>query len=208
MSLRHALLALLTARPMTGYELAKQFDASVTYLWHAPHSQIYPELRRLESEGLVTATVVPRGMKAVKRNYSLTEAGQEELVRWVNEVQELPQTRDAAYMKATYFEFGSYDNALRQFEAHFNYYADQKRFWESHVQDLANKRTALIQTRLANASPDEHDAIVAYKVHAYRGLVDRARAEMRWAREGIALVKELMKHHEQLPESPAGSPRP
>ena len=48
MSLRYALLALLTVEPMTGYDLSKRFESSVAYVWHAPDSQIYPELRRME----------------------------------------------------------------------------------------------------------------------------------------------------------------
>jgi hypothetical protein len=36
-----------------------------------------------------------------------------------------------------------------------------------------------------------HEALVAYKVHVYRGLADRARHEARWARRGIALVDAL-----------------
>lgn len=192
MSLKHALLALLVARPMTGYELAKQFDKSVTYLWHAPHSQIYPELRRLEEAGLISAAVMPRGSQATKRSYSVTPAGEQELVRWVEDVQEPAEIREPAYLKATYYELSSYDNAIRQFEAHLNHFAEQKRLWENHLDDLENRRTALIQTRLANAPLEQHEALVAYKVHAYRGLIDRARMEMKWAREGIALVKSLM----------------
>ena len=199
MSLKHALLALLAARPMTGYELAKQFDKSVTYVWHAPHSQIYPELRRLEGAGLISAAVMPRGSQATKRSYSVTPAGEQELVRWVEDVQEPPEARDAAYLKATYYELGSYDNAIRQFEAHLQHYTEQKRLWENHLDDLENRRTALIQTRLAGAPAEQHEAIVAYKVHAYRGLIDRARTEMKWARDGIALVKSL----KRLPEPQA-----
>jgi DNA-binding PadR family transcriptional regulator len=33
---------------MTGYDLLQFFDASVAFIWHAPHSNIYPELRRME----------------------------------------------------------------------------------------------------------------------------------------------------------------
>jgi hypothetical protein len=36
-----------------------------------------------------------------------------------------------------------------------------------------------------------HEALVAYKVHVYRGLAERARHEARWARQGIALVDRL-----------------
>src|SRR5439155_1423950 len=75
MSLRHALLALLAATPMTGYALAKHFEQSAAFLWHAPHSQIYPELRRMEAEGLLAGHEQPRGTRGTKRSYALTEAG-------------------------------------------------------------------------------------------------------------------------------------
>ena len=66
MSLRHALLALLSAHPMTGYDVAKRFDGSVGFMWQAPHSQIYPELRRMEDAGLVKADA--DGKAAYDRN--------------------------------------------------------------------------------------------------------------------------------------------
>ena len=50
MSLRYALLAVLTAQPMTGYDLARTFHASVGHVWNAPNSQIYPELHRMEHQ--------------------------------------------------------------------------------------------------------------------------------------------------------------
>jgi len=51
MSLRHALLALVSGGPLTGYDAVKHFRSSVGHLWHAPDSQIYPELRRMQAEG-------------------------------------------------------------------------------------------------------------------------------------------------------------
>ena len=53
MSLRHAVLGLLERRPSTGYELTRTFDRSLRASWQARHSQIYPELAKLESAGLV-----------------------------------------------------------------------------------------------------------------------------------------------------------
>ena len=62
MSLRYALLALLTVEPMTGYDLSKRFESSVAYVLHAPDLQIYPELRRMERdpESKATGTVKDR----------------------------------------------------------------------------------------------------------------------------------------------------
>ena len=80
MSLRHALLGLLGVQPSSGYELARSFDRSLGSAWHAGHSQIYPELAKLEDAGLVE--VVGEGARR-SRTYALTDAGREELRSWL-----------------------------------------------------------------------------------------------------------------------------
>ncbi len=191
MSLRHALLAVLAATPMTGYDLAKHFERSAAFLWHAPHSQIYPELRRMEAAGLLAAQEQPRGARGTKRSYALTEAGVAELRRWVAELTPLPLQRDTAYLKATYYEFGSFANARLQFQAHLSHHEQLERRWEAHVKELNSRQTELLRLRLANFPEPEHAAIVAYKSHVYRGMAARARAEAQWARDGLALVDRL-----------------
>jgi PadR family transcriptional regulator AphA len=192
MSLRHALLALVEAGAMTGYELAKRFDQSVAYVWYAQHSQIYTELRKLEQEGLVVAEEQPRGEKATKRAYTLTAAGAGELRRWVGDVADLPPLRDSAYVKATYLEYGSYRQARTQFRAHRAHYEALRDHYELHVEQLERRATELLARRLARAPEHAHDAIVAYKAHAYRGLIERAKTEIAWAERGLELVDRLV----------------
>ncbi|MCW2839859.1 MAG: hypothetical protein JWR55_1342 [Aeromicrobium sp.] len=193
MSLRHALLALLEAGPLTGYQLAKQFDRSVAFTWHARHSQIYTELRRLEHDGFVESAEAPRGgsARAVKRPYSLTRDGAGELERWVTEVEDAAPIRDPWHVKAQYLEFGSYENARRQFRAHREQYVILRDRYERHVEDLRNADTALIKRRLDKAEPSAHRAIVTFKVHAYANLIARARLEISWADEGLSLVDSM-----------------
>lgn len=198
MSLRHALLALLEAGPMTGYELAKQFDVSVDYLWHAPHSQIYPELRRMEAEGLIEAEALPRGERATKRAYSLTARGGEELVEWVQRLERPARVREPAYLRATYFEYESFDETRRHFEEHRDHHRAVQEHWQQHVARLQRHDTDLMRRRLEAAPEAAHDAIVAYKVHAYEGLIERARAEVAWAERGLALVERL-EHTSRIP---------
>jgi DNA-binding PadR family transcriptional regulator len=93
MSLRSCLLGLLTACPMTGYEPTTYFDASLDCPWHAPHSQIHPEPRRMEEAGLVKATTLPRGERATKRAYAITDEGRAEVARWVAEPSNGPRPR-------------------------------------------------------------------------------------------------------------------
>ncbi|MGI9158055.1 MAG: PadR family transcriptional regulator [Marmoricola sp.] len=82
-SLGHALLGLLAREDATGYDLAQQMRHPVGYFWEAGHSQIYPELGRLEAAGLVGhAVVAGRGPLPTKR-YSLTDAGRRAQVAWL-----------------------------------------------------------------------------------------------------------------------------
>ncbi len=80
MSLRYAVLGLLERKASTGYELAQMFDLSLRTAWHAGHSQIYPELSRLEAAGLVQ--VVARGARGSK-TFALTDEGRSELRQWL-----------------------------------------------------------------------------------------------------------------------------
>ncbi len=64
----------------------------------------------------------------------------------------------------------------------------------------------LIRERLMRSDPSEHEAIVAYKVHAYEGLVAQARAEVAWAQEGLRMVDELEAAGHREPDV-AGSAR-
>ncbi len=191
MSLRHALLALLTAGPMTGYDLAKVFERSVDYTWHAPHSQIYPELRRMESDGLVEAELSPRGEKGTKRVYAITPTGRHELRVWVATPSPIERVRDAARLRCTYLELVSYDDARRFFAAHLDHYEQAERDWSRHARQIEQLETPLIKARLAAPDTGDKEAAVAYKVHVYRGLAAQARLEVEWAREGISLVDRL-----------------
>jgi len=80
-SLRHALLGLLSEERASGYELARRFERSLwRYAWHAQYSQIRPELDRMAQEGLITVVALGRRRR---RTYSITQNGQTELQRWL-----------------------------------------------------------------------------------------------------------------------------
>jgi len=84
MSLRHGLLNLLAGEPMSGYDLARLFEASMANVWPAQHSQIYPELAKLLAEGLIVQTRDgPRGRK----EYTTTPAGIDALRSWLRETE-------------------------------------------------------------------------------------------------------------------------
>jgi PadR family transcriptional regulator, regulatory protein AphA len=191
MSLRHALLAVLTAEPMTGYQLVKYFDGTVVFMWSAPHSQIYPELQRMLKGGLLEAEVVPRGRHAEKRIYSISGAGRAELRRWAEETSPYQSERDPHRLKAAYMELASPEAAREQLNAHIRHYRERLGIWERIVEDIDDRRIPLLRQRLRTHPADQYELIVEAKRFAFQGEIDRARMEIDWAGKGLALLDRL-----------------
>src|SRR5882724_12121343 len=82
LALGDAILACLTERPMTGYELAKTFDNSIGFFWKADHQQIYRELTRLRDRGHIQGREVVQSGKPNKLVYTLTTEGRAALRHW------------------------------------------------------------------------------------------------------------------------------
>jgi DNA-binding PadR family transcriptional regulator len=82
LALGDAILACLTERPMTGYELAKTFDSSIGFFWKADHQQIYRELSRLRDRGHIQSREVVQSGKPNKLVYTLTSPGRAALRHW------------------------------------------------------------------------------------------------------------------------------
>lgn len=83
MDLRHAILGLLSLRPMSGYDLGRSFAGSVAHFWHADQSQIYRTLDRLAADDAIDTTVVPQEGKPDRKVHALTAAGRSELEQWL-----------------------------------------------------------------------------------------------------------------------------
>ena len=190
-SLRHALLGVLKDTPLTGYDLVRHFQGTVGYLWSAPQSQIYPELRRMEAEGLIQAQVAPRGQRAQKRIYSVTPAGMDELRRWATDFMPLPAQRDPVMLKAAFFDLAPLESAREQLRAHIAQFQWRLEQWQARADAIRERRAELVEVWLARQPVEEHDSIIRLKIHALEGLISRARSEIAWARSGLALCDEI-----------------
>jgi DNA-binding PadR family transcriptional regulator len=191
MSLRFALLASLSARPRTGYDLLQIFDSSIGFVWYAAHTQIYPELRRMEAEGLLDSVEVPRGPRAHKREYRITEQGLGALRRLASTPVEPPPEKDPYRLKAAYLEWADPDGAREQFRLHLTHYEHWLTEWQEMERRIADGSDPVVKERLAAMPPEQHRTIVAAKVFAYQGMIARAKMEIEWAKQGLALLETL-----------------
>src|SRR5437588_11669845 len=81
MSVRHALLALLSEGPKYGLQLRQEFEARTGEVWPLNVGQVYKTLQRLERDGLVaSADAAPDRPQKGSR---ATPAGEGEPMEWL-----------------------------------------------------------------------------------------------------------------------------
>ncbi len=73
---------LLSLGPRSGYEIKATVDRSTRFFWAAGYGQIYPELSRLEREGLLEGEDASNGARR-RRVYRLADAGREAPAEWL-----------------------------------------------------------------------------------------------------------------------------
>src|SRR5271156_5117433 len=82
MSVRHAILALLSEGPKYGLQLQKEFESSTGEVWPLNIGQVYTTLQRLERDGLVESDEAEN--EGPQKGFHITDAGMTELSSWLN----------------------------------------------------------------------------------------------------------------------------
>jgi DNA-binding PadR family transcriptional regulator len=80
---RYVILGLLTEGPMTGYDIKKIIDIRFSFFWNESYGQLYPMLKALAEENLITADKNSEGRGKV--TYAITNEGRKALKEWLHE---------------------------------------------------------------------------------------------------------------------------
>lgn len=91
MSIKYAILGILSFKPLTGYDLRKIIQDSAFMYWSGNNNQIYKSLVELLDEGFVTNEVQHQENSPSKKIYTITGEGIAELKDWVLSSPELPE---------------------------------------------------------------------------------------------------------------------
>lgn len=81
MSIRHALLGLLSGGPKYGLQLRQEFEAGTGEVWPLNVGQVYSTLQRLDRDGFVESDDVSG--EGPQQMYRMTDAGNDELQGWL-----------------------------------------------------------------------------------------------------------------------------
>jgi DNA-binding PadR family transcriptional regulator len=112
MPVKHALLALLAERDLTGYELKLRFERVLGEFWQLNSGQVYSTLERLRRAGMVTRCIPERlpphgtpptagsGTEDTRAAYSIRPRGRHALEQWMAApLGRLRPVRDPLYVK-------------------------------------------------------------------------------------------------------------
>jgi len=138
--LKYAILGLLHYTDMHGYRIKEHIEQNFGHMWSINYGQIYPNLKKMRQEGLVSMTQMPQnGEKGPPRKlYTITEKGKQEFSKWLATSPEKPMLlRDPFLMKFVFFGFGDnrrsleiIDDQIQQYKKDLERRQKNLRRWE------------------------------------------------------------------------------
>lgn len=99
MSIEHSILAVISFRPSSGYDIKSEFEHKAAGLyWGLSYGSLYPKLKKLEEEGYITTLEEDKDSRK-KKLYDLTGKGWRELENWLAQTPAPPVIKDELFMK-------------------------------------------------------------------------------------------------------------
>lgn len=178
---KYAILGFLSYQPMSGYDLKKKIENSVSYFWSESYGQIYPILKKMKEEGLVEKTVKKSKGRPDRYVYSITETGMKKLVNWLKESVDYNYGSERNEMLLKLF-FGSKilpDFNIKHILRH-----------KERCKQLIRVYTE-IEQKLKEEKKDDPDFI--YWMITLSHGKHRLQAAIAWCDEAISLIKEQVK---------------
>ncbi len=171
-------------QPHSGYDVKKIFDHVFSNFWAAELSQIYPQLKKLTAQELLSVqeTVSDKGPN--KKIYQTTAAGQKELIHWLA-AGPVTNTEKLAYLAQTYFL-----GALASDQQRLDFLQDLLQHMQAWHQNLVAIQDET-KARHNNYPHDLSDAEFYPNLTLMLG-VKKVAAKVEWVEESIALIKARM----------------
>jgi DNA-binding PadR family transcriptional regulator len=179
-ALRHAVLAALLEGEASGYELSKRFDSSVANFWTATPQQLYRELDRLSDEGLIEARTVEQERRPNKRVWTVTSAGDSELLDFTRQPARPPALRDDVLVKLQAVDVGDSVAVRASLEERLSHARAKLELYDR------------IRERLLDGRSEEEHLAAAERIGPYLTLMGGRMYEqqnIRWCRRALAALE-------------------
>jgi DNA-binding PadR family transcriptional regulator len=182
MSVRHAMLALLSEGPKYGLQLREEFEARTGEVWPLNVGQVYNTLQRLERDGLVESDGTSD--EGPQKGYRITAEGEQELARWLCTPPDLSSPpRDELVMKVLVALHVPSADVHAVIQAHRRYAVELMQQWTRIREEDAG--SDLNMTLAVDAELFRLDSVVRW-LDAAEARVNRAAAGGTMTRAGQA----------------------
>ncbi len=154
MSIKYAILGLLSLNSLSGYDIKKRFEGSKALYWSGNNNQIYKTLIQLHKEGWVSREIQVQESSPSRKVYSITEKGLEELRIWVLATPEMPRIKNSFLMQLAWSDLLSaneIDDQLEKYESELRSQLEMLRFQkeQQNISPSGTIRDAYINVLLA-----------------------------------------------------------
>jgi len=131
MSLKIALLGLISIKPASGYDLKQTIERSIHFIWNATSPQIYSTLRKLRDEGLISSEELPQQGKPDKQIHSISPDGRKALEAFVSEPIRSSVTRDEVLLRIFFGNLSDPDDMRRELQSYLERAREERAYLET-----------------------------------------------------------------------------
>jgi DNA-binding PadR family transcriptional regulator len=176
--------------PLSGYDLKRLFDHVLAPMWGAAHSQIYNELRRMQTLGWVTMEREEQETRPDRKIYHLTQAGQEALAAWQEQPPTVLQLRDELLLKVLFGSFASPEALAKNLQAGIASHEQKLLQYRQNLQQLPVRGMPLQPSGRPNPYATENTEEDAYFGLISRFAIDFEKMYLNWLRETLTYLEE------------------
>lgn len=176
----YVILGLLNHEPLSGYDMKKRIEASISQFWDVGFGQLYPTLKKLETDGMVVGAEEQNPGRPDRRVYSITDRGRQLLQRWLTEPASKEYVRYEILLKLFFGGLVEPEANIAAVEAFRARYQGAAGLLEAYAENLR---------QVLGKSPDHlyYLLTVMFGEKVYKAYLD-------WAEEAIELLRSQPTH--------------
>jgi DNA-binding PadR family transcriptional regulator len=169
---------------MSGYDMSKRIESSISQFWDVGFGQLYPTLKKLEAGGMIAGTEAHSPGRPDRRVYSITDLGRQLLRQWLEEPAAREYIRYEILLKLFFGCLVEPETNIATIEAFRARYADIAKRLEGYAKNLR---------QVQGESPDHLYFLltVMFGEKLYKAYLD-------WAEEALDLLRPDSSHGSDL----------
>ncbi|AFM11670.1 PadR family transcriptional regulator [Turneriella parva] len=176
---QYALLGILTQYECSGYDMKKFIETSIGYFWNESFGQIYPNLKKLEQQGLIrkAKTLDAKGTDRIV--YAITATGRKKLQQWLAKPAEPLAERNELLLKLFFGSQLDHNGIRRHLQRHQEMGEATLKVYAGVEKDIADYK---------DKSPD----YPFWRMTLDYG-IERTKMELRWVKSAHEILDSIAK---------------